>query len=153
MVRFPSRSANLIKSFFAQNAGGILCLVIISVVLAIGIPSRQQTFYNQFINDEDYQAFVWIRDNLDGQYKKAILDPWKATAFTAITQKNIYTRIHEYLKTSDEKAYDFLGDGCTDTLFLRENGISIVYGQFDSDNPDLIEVRNSVYVLREIEGK
>ncbi len=152
-IRFPSKSTSMIKSFFAQNAGVILCLVIISVVLAIGIPSRQQTFYNQFINDEDYRAFVWIRDNLDGQYKKAILDPWKATAFAAITQKNVYTRIHERAKTSDMKAYDFLGDGCTDTSFLRENGISIVYGECDSDNPDLIEVRSNVYVLREIEGK
>jgi hypothetical protein len=153
MVRFPIKSTNTIKFFFARNAGSILCLVIICVVMSIGIPSRQQTYYNQFINDEDYRAFVWIRDNLDEQYQKAVLDPWKATAFTAITQKNIYTRIHANVKASDKKAYDFLEDGCTDIVFLRENGISIVYGQYDCGNPDLIEIRKNVYIVREMEGE
>ena len=152
MLRFPSKPNNIIKFFFTRNAGNILFLVIICIVLAIGIPSRQQTFYNQFINDQDYRAFVWIRDNLDEQYEKAVLDPWKATAFTAITQKNIYTRIHGGTKTSDMTAYYFLIDGCTDTTFLRENGISIVYGHCDCDNPNLIEIRDNIYVLREMEG-
>ncbi len=152
-ISFTSKPANVVKSFFARNAGGILCLVIICVVLAIGIPSRQQTDYYHQINDEDYQAFIWIRDNLDQRYEKAILDPWKATAFTAITQKYVYTRVHSVLKSSDRKAYDFLGDGCTDTSFLRENEISIVYSKHDCNNPDLIEVWNNVYVLRDIEGK
>jgi hypothetical protein len=37
------------------------------------------------IDSEDYQSFVWIKDNLDENYDEGILDPWKATAFTAIT--------------------------------------------------------------------
>ena len=79
------------------------------------------------IDSEDYQAFVWIKENVDDEYEKAILDSWKATAFSAITQRNVYTRIHAYPKPSDRKAYEFLQGGCTDTPFSRKNGISIVY--------------------------
>jgi len=95
------------------------------------------------------QDCYWIRDNVNENYEKAILDPWKATAFTAITQKTIYTRIHEYPKPSDIKAYEFLRGGCTDTAFLRENEISIIYSQWSCNNPDLEEVRKNVYLLEE----
>ena len=125
--------------------------MLIGVTLAICIPDRQKTPYYYMINEEDYQAFVWIRDNVNENYEKAILDPWKATAFTAITQKNIYTRIHAYPKPDDTKAYDFLDGGCTDTAFLREEGISIVYTQDECNNPDLKEVREFVYVLKELD--
>jgi len=152
-ISIPSKSTNKTIFVLAHNAGNLMCLVLICMVLAIGIPSRQQTLYNQFIDNEDYQAFTWISDHLDERYSKAILDPWKATAFTAITQKNVYTRIHEQVKTSDSEAYDFLQGGCIDTSFLRENGISIVYGECDCDNPELIEVRNGVYLFTDTEAK
>jgi len=152
-VRFPIKSTNRFMLISAKNVGSVLFLVIACVVLVLGIPSRLQTYHHQFINEEDYQAFVWIRDNLNEQYQKALLDPWKATAFTAITQKNIFTRIHDSVKDSDEKAYEILEDGCIDISFLRENAISIIYGQCDSDNPELIEIRNNIYVLREVDDE
>jgi hypothetical protein len=132
-----------------QNVGKFLCLVLIGLTLAIGIPDRQDTPYYHMIDRQDYEAFVWIKENVDDEYKKAILDPWKATAFTAITQKNIYTRIHAYPKDKDREAYAFLREGCTDTDFLRENGISIVYTRQGFRNPDLVEVRKNVYLLKE----
>ena len=33
------------------------------------------------------------------------------------------------------------------TEFLVENGISLIYTRIDCDNPDLTEVRESVYIL------
>jgi len=148
-IRLPSKLIARLKPVLAGNVGNILCLVLIGVTLAVCIPDRQETPYYRMIDEEDYQAFVWIRDNVDENYEKAILDPWKATAFTAITQKNIYTRIHAYPKPSDEEAYEFLRTGCTDTAFLRENGISIVYTQQECNNPDLKKVIKNVYLLEE----
>jgi hypothetical protein len=153
IVRFPIKYSNCITLISVRNVGKILFVVIICVLLAIGIPSRHQTHINQYIDNEDYRAFVWIRENLDEQYRKAILDPWKATAFTAITQKNVYSRIHEKVQASDKEAYIFFEDGCINTPFLKRNGISIVYTQCDCDNPDLIKIREDVYVLRELEIK
>lgn len=145
--KLPSKLIAGPKSFLAGNVGNILCLVLIGVTLAVCIPDRQETPYYRMIDEEDYQVFVWIRDNVNENYEKAILDPWKATAFTAITQKNIHTRIHAYPKSSDLEVYEFLRGGCTDTAFLRENEISIVYSQWSCNNPDLVEVRKNIYLL------
>ncbi len=162
-LRPPARlSAWLKVPLVSQNVGRFLCLVLIGITLTISIPDRLDTPYYYMIDEEDYQAFVWINDNIDKDYERAILDPWKATAFTAITGKNIYSRIHAYAKARDEEAYAFLGNGSTDTTLLKENGISIIYTrvyegpergnlEYSSDNPDLIEVAKNIYLLKEAE--
>ncbi|MFH1381565.1 MAG: hypothetical protein ABIH70_01590 [Chloroflexota bacterium] len=141
-----------------QIVGIFLCLVAVGVILATAIPDRQHTPYYSLIDKEDYQAFVWIRDNIDTEYSKAILDPWKATAFTAITSRTVYSRIHTAPTQRDEIAYDFLRNGSDNTTFLRENGISLVYTRFvdkgvlrtvDSTNPDLMKVADNIYVTKE----
>lgn len=148
--RLPARvSARLRVPFIKQNIGNILCLILVGVTLAICIPIRQDIPYYRMIDKEDYQAFIWIRDNVDDSYEKAILDPWKATAFSATAEKYVYTRIHAYPRDSDEKAYQFLRKDCTDTNFLRENGISIIYTRGSCNNPDLEEVRRNIYLLKE----
>lgn len=101
------------------------------------------------IETEDYEAFIWIRDNVDDRYQKAILDPWKGTPFTAITGKYVYTRIHMGPDDITREADDYLAGGCKDTDFLRKNGISIVYTQQECSNPDLVEVNKWVYLLKE----
>ena len=100
------------------------------------------------ITEQDYEAFVWVKENIGEGYEKAILDPWKATAFTAITGKKVYGRTQRYPGERAERASEFLKEGCHDTGFLRENGITIVYSLFDCDNPDLIELRPHVYILK-----
>ena len=65
----------------------------------------------------------------------------------AFTGKHIYTRIHAYPKPVDEEAYEFLRGGCANSTFLRENDISIVYNDVSCQNPDLVEVRQDVYLL------
>ncbi len=159
-LRLPEKiGVRLRAPLITQNVGYLLCLALIGLTLAMCIPDRQATPYYHMIDSEDYQAFVWIKENMGGEYEKAILDPWKATAFTAITEKNIYTRIHEYPKPSDMEAYGFLRGGCTDTAFLRENGVSIIYTrvydrrqniEYSPDNPDLVEVRKNIYLLKEV---
>ncbi len=100
------------------------------------------------IDKQDYEAFIWIRDNVSDDYEKAVLDPWKATAFCAITGKRIFTKIFEYPQPSDIEAHEFLENGGIDTAFLLRNGISIVYIRDGSNNPDLLEVRRFVYLVR-----
>ena len=127
-LRLPARFSAWLKSpLITENAGRFLCLAFIGITLAISIPEHQDTPYYHMIDKEDYQAFVWIKDNINEDYEKAILDPWKATAFTAITGKNVYTRIHAYPKSQDEEAYAFIRGGSSDTTFLREKGVSIIY--------------------------
>lgn len=149
-LRLPERISSRLKApLITQGIGTVLCLVLIGLTLATGIPARQDTFYYHMIDEQDCDAFRWIGDNLSADYDKAILDPWKATAFTAITEKHVYTRIHAFPTHSDRKAYEFLRGGCTDTAFLRERGISIVYNRGSCSNPDLVEVRENIYLLKE----
>ncbi len=132
-----------------QNIGRALCLAIIAITLAIAIPARYNTTYYHSIDDTDYKAFVWIKQNVGEGYQKAILDPDKGTAFTAITGKYIYTRVHNAPTDMDLEATRFLDNGCRDTVFLRENGISIVYTPGECLNPDLVKVKERIYLLKE----
>ena len=113
----------------------------------VAIPDRQDTPYYYMIDDQDYQTFVWIRDNLDSAHERALLDPWKATAFAAVTGRSVYTRILAYPGEQQMKAYEFLQSGCSDTGLLRDHGISIIYAPQGCASPDLTQVRNGVYVL------
>ena len=148
-VRKLKLPARFKAPFITQNAGNILGVALIALTLFMVIPVRQAIPYYHMIDREDYVAFVWIRDNVSKDYDKAILDPWKATAFAAITEKSVYTRIHTAPDAKDEEAYDFLEDGCTDTVFLIDKGISIVYARGEVRNPDLVEVSKNIYLLKE----
>jgi hypothetical protein len=128
--------------------GWFFCLVLVGITLFIAIPDRQNIPCYHMINDEEYQVFVWIKDNVGEEYGKAILDPWKATPFVAITGKKVYTRIHAYPTPSDEEASKFLSQGCSDTAFLKENDISIIYTTGKCHNSDLTKVRENVYLLK-----
>jgi hypothetical protein len=148
-LKLPSTlSARLKIPVVTKNAGYILCLIIIVVTLLIGIPVRQQLPYYHMIDTEDYEAFIWIKENVGNDFERAILDPWKGTAFTAITGKYVYTRISDAAKPSDTEAYLYLQGGCEDSTLLREEGISIVYTTSEVRNPDLVEVRENVYLLK-----
>lgn len=136
-------------SFIKENAGNILCLALIGWTIAVAIPARQNTRYYQMIDQQDYQAFVWIRDNVSDGHKKAIVDPQKGIPFLAITEKKVYSAIKAYPKPSDKTASQFLRDGSSNTAFLRGNGISIVYSREEVNNPDLTEVRDNIYLLNE----
>ncbi len=160
-IRLPVKVAVRLRvPLVTKNIGNILCLVLVGLTLAIAIPARQNIPYYHMIDEEDYQAFVWVKENIDSSYEKAILDPWKGTAFTAITEKNVYTWIGQDPTPTDEEAYYFLRSGSTDTAFLRKNGVSIIYTrvnngwqhvEYNSDNPDLVEVRRNIYLLQKAE--
>jgi len=152
-LRLPAKLGDRIKvPLITRNVGNILCLALIGIILATAIPIRQNIPYYHMIDDEDCQAFVWIGENVDERYEKAILDPWKGTAFTAITGKYRYTAIYAYPTAADNQAYAFLQGGCKDTDFLRRNNISIVYTRGECYNSDLVEVRRYVYLLKEAQS-
>ena len=151
-LRLPAGvSARLNAPLITQNAGKLLCLILIGLTLFMCIPERHDIPYYRMIDQEDYEAFIWIEANVDDSYDKAVVDPWKASAFTAITEKKIYSRIGEYPTPSDEEAHRFLQNGCTDTNFMKNNGISIVYTRGSCNNPALTQAREHVYLLKEAE--
>jgi len=134
---------------FLRKIGYALALVLVIVILVIAIPARQNTNYYHMIDDDDYETFIWINNNVDDNYQKALLDPWKATSFTAITGKYVYARTHMGPNAITRSADEFLANGCKDTDFLKKNGISLVYTRQEVANPDLVPVHQWVYLLPE----
>jgi hypothetical protein len=133
-----------------QHTGRIACIILIGLTLAIAIPVRQNTPYYHMIDQTDYESFVWIKDNLGSVYDKAVLDPWEGIAFVAVTGKKVFSYIGEAPGAFDIQAYQFLNDGCIDTDFLRRNSITIVYTRGECHNPDLRQVREYIYLLKEV---
>ncbi|MFC1900909.1 hypothetical protein ACFLYN_04880 [Chloroflexota bacterium] len=145
--------------FVTNYASKVVYIGLIAAIFIVAIPARQDTRYYYMIDEADYAAFTWIQENLGDEYQKAVLDPWKATAFAAITNKYIYTRIHSSPLDKDEEAYDYIRGGSVDTGFLKENGISIVYTRiyngppennviYETSNPDLEKVAENIYVVK-----
>lgn len=150
-LKLPKNIAARLKlPLISRNIGRVLCLVVIFFTLVTVIPSRHDIPYYHMIDDYDYEAFVWIRDNIDDDYDMAILDPWKATAFTAITHKKVFSLIHSFHSPQSAMVEEYLAGGCTDTDLLIENDISIIYSRLPCSNPDVTEVRENIYLLREM---
>jgi hypothetical protein len=147
-IRLPEK---LKPAFLSRNLGAFLCLILLIPTLFFSLRTHLDTQYYHTIQEYDYEAFVWIEENIGDEYDKAILDPWQATAFTAITGKKVYSHITARLSQTDLRAYKFFERHCDDTAFLRKNNVSIVYTRLTCDNPDLVQVREDIYLLPEIE--
>ncbi len=148
-IRLPGKFGSRAKSvFLIQNMGNMLCLVVIMLTSVMVIPDRQAISYYHKIDDNDYDAFVWINEYLGNEYKKAILDPVQAIPFVAITGKEVHSTMRSRVDSKARETYQFLKSDCTDTDFLKKNDISIVYNRNECNNPDLVEMKEDVYVLK-----
>jgi hypothetical protein len=144
-----NKNADTIKLSYVKSQAGVLIFFgLVVAILVSAVPSRLDTDYYHMIDYDDYQAFAWISDNVSPNYKNAVLDPWKATAFTAVSGKTVYTRMHSRLSNTDQEAYDFLRNDCADTDFLRNNSISVVYSLDPVSNENLTEIRKGVYLFQ-----
>lgn len=141
-----ARFLNVYKPYGAAYFGDLLCTLSMVVILSTAVPSRLSLPYYHMIDDEDYRAFAWIRDNIGPEYKAALVDPWKATAFTAVTGKKVPRRIWEKEEPVDKIIYRFLEDECQYTTILRDNSVSFIYNRGGCDNPDIVQVRRGVFI-------
>ncbi len=116
-------------------------------------------YYYHVIDDRDYEAFVWIRDNVNDSYERGIVEPgidsgssksWRGIAFTPISGKYVYNWFHPGSPPVHWKeTKGFFGDKCNDTQFLVKNEISIIYTNINVKNDDLILVRENIYLLNQ----
>jgi hypothetical protein len=148
-LRLTTSLSGFIPRWLTQYIGIALTAVIIILTIMTVIPVRLAATYYHMIDKDDYEAFVWIRHNINDNYNIALLDPWKATAFTAITGKKVYSRTTMITTNEDKRVYEYLAAGSQDTIFLKDNRISLVYSTSPVLNPDLVAVRKNVYLLKE----
>lgn len=134
------------KPHVAAYTGGLLCALAVAVTLALAIPSRCSVPYYHMVDDEDYRAFTWIKDNIGVEYDTALIDPWIATAFTAVTGKKIVSRIWTKQETADEIIYKVMASESLDMAFIIDNRVSFIYNRLGNSNPNLINIRKNVYI-------
>ncbi len=82
-----------------------------------------------------------------------LADPWKARPIPTITGMRVFTvmpfgPVPELLEIN-QQATDFFKNNCTDTRFLRENNITLIYSPVECNNTDLEKVRNNTYKVAE----
>lgn len=138
-----------IRNIFVRKvqAGTVLTGLIIIVILAISMPVRWDIPYYHMIDYKDFRAFTWIRENIPENNNKALIDPWKATAFTATAGKTVYHRIFKYQNFIDNIAYEILENYCIDMNFFTDNIISIIYSEIACKNNNFIHLYNNLYIL------
>ncbi len=124
----------------------MVALAVALIVFTQSYQSHASTPYYHIVNKEEFEDFVWVRDNLNG---KAVLDPWKAIAFTAVAEKPVYATIsagpNETMAERIRETAKFFREDCSDTEFLIKNNISIIYYRGAVDNPNLIKYRDRIY--------
>jgi hypothetical protein len=132
-------------------AAGLAIVFLLLPSLGLSLQSRYQEDYYHVINDKQYQDFVWIRDNLCPGYERALVLPKLGRPFAAITGKHAYVALPLTVlpvrSPLVEEANQVLQEGVPDAAWLRERGVSIVYSERPASNPELVRLRERVYVL------
>jgi 4-amino-4-deoxy-L-arabinose transferase-like glycosyltransferase len=130
---------------------GLMLLVIALIITSyLSIHEDLTTPYYHLISQHDYQNFLYIKAHYSAN-SIAIMDPYTARAFTPITGMHVYVvepfgPSALYTPLLNNTASFFLGN-CTNTAFLRQNNISIVYTNQTCSNPNLTKVINNTYIL------
>ena len=133
-----------------------LIYLLLVVVIALALFQRMNGYspkdYYHIIDGQTYYDLVWAGEELP-QSTNALIDPYDAWAFFPITGKYVFTA--KALPWGMEEAMQinqFFRSGAQSTDFLVEIDVDILYSPYPLNNPDLVEVRDQLYILREEGG-
>ncbi|MBM4462387.1 MAG: hypothetical protein FJ012_03485 [Chloroflexi bacterium] len=137
---------------FTRKAFLVSLLLALALVIAAGslsVSSRFDVPYYRLITESQYHDCLWIRENLDSSYQKAVVNPHIAIAFSPLTGKSVYASNAAQLFSASriKEVQTFFEGNASDTSWLIKRGIDIVYTDLPVDNPDLEEVRQGIYIV------
>ena len=123
-------------------------VVVFAVVLRMDGYDKEE--YYRIIDVPTYHDFKWMGEELPRD-SILLLNPYVAWAYVPISGGQ-YTYTAKAAPWGIGQAQNITGffmAGATDTEYIRERNVNVLYTQFPLENPDLIEVRDGVYILRE----
>jgi hypothetical protein len=134
----------------------ILPFIVFILLVATIIPAHINIPYYHMITEDDYNAFSWIEENIasyrnsTNTYKKAAVDPFKASVFSAITRLYIVSSTMHPIPGYEhhQKVTSFLSGCCKDTSFLESFAVSVVYTTGCCSNQNLTMIYPNVYILQ-----
>lgn len=123
---------------------------LVIVASAFSLRNHLDEPYYHMIDDTIYKDFLWIEENVPPQYDTCLVDKGMAWAFAPVTGKfGYYAEIAPNPHPEGRSVMEFLQNGLTDTSWLKDRDIDMVYTQGLVQNDDLVEVHNNVYLLME----
>ena len=142
-------------AFFQRWSWGTFSVYIaLVVVVFFALGQRMEGYakeeYYHVVDVPTYHDFKWIGEELP-QDSIALLNPSVAWAYVPITGgKYTYTaKAFPWGMPELIEIGSFFRAGAPDTEYIREKNVNILYSPFPLKNPDLVEVRDGVYILRE----
>jgi len=158
-IVYELRTSKKYKHYFkrVKNIEVIAPLLICIIIILIAVPAHSNIGYYQMIDEEEYEAFVWIDENIqdyidmNSSYTKGAVHPYKASPFAAVTgmyivSSSMHPKLYETLWLD---MYNFVEKNCSNTAFLDNHKISVVYGNCNN-NDNLTMVYPGVYVYNKV---
>ncbi len=149
-IAFGVGFSGLVSLFSNKKLKIIIFIMLLAAILICTVPIKLKSngYFYQIINDKEFKAFQFIKNNT-AEDATAVLDPWKAIAFTPIAERKVYSRIPQgpneiYAQKNNEIA-SFFNDKCKNMDFLKQNNITIIYGI--CENNKLKNIYENVYVV------
>ena len=133
---------------------GIVVPAAVCLLLATtAVPAHMEIPYYQMINEEEFETFSWIYDNIDSyrdenhSYDKCAIDPFKASPFAAVSGLYIVSSTMSPLYGYDlhTEVEQFLNEKCVDTSFLHKHDVSVIYSS-NCNNKNFTMIYPNVYI-------
>jgi len=149
-----SRLRQLGLAFFQRWRWGALSVyVALALVVVFALFQRMGGYaeedYYQIVDVAAYHDFEWLGEELP-QDSIAMLNPYVGWAYFPASGQYVYTaQAFPWGVKESREISGFFMAGAPDTEHIRERNVNILYSPYPLKNPDLVEVRDGVYILRE----
>jgi len=152
----PLKNGKVKVNAAIKKISSLIPFIVVFLLLVTTIPAHKEIPYYRLINEADYEAFTWIEENIDEYrtseylYDRAAVDPFKASAFSAITRLYIVSSIMHPIPgyRHRREVYSFLSGCCEDDGFLEKFDVSVVYTRGCCTNENLTMIYPNVYILQ-----
>jgi hypothetical protein len=105
--------------------------------------------YYRMVDEPTYHDFKWIGEELP-QDSIALLNPYVGWAYVPISGQYVYSaKAYPWGVEQANEILEYFRRGATDTEYIREKNVNVLFSPYRLKNPDLVEVRDGVYILRE----
>lgn len=133
------------------GAPAVYVALALAVVFALQmrINGYSQEDYYRMIDAKTYRDFEWIGEELPRD-SVALLNPYIGWAYVPISGQYVYAAYaYPWGVEESREITNFFMKGASDTEYIKERNVNILYSPIPLNNPDLVEVRHGLYILRE----
>ena len=130
----------------------LLLAVVIALALFQRIDGYSKEHYYRIIDGPTYYDFAWAGEEIP-QSTNALLGPYDAWTFVPITGKYVFlAKAAPWGVEEAMRITQLFRSGIPNTDFLVAIDVDLLYSPYPLTNPDLVEVRDQLYILREEGG-